>query len=271
MAEPSARTIKRLFALSGNRCAFPSCQEPNVEDVGIVAAEICHIKAKNPGGPRYDEAQTEGERNGFDNLLLLCRRHHKIVDEQPEQYSVEALQKIKSIHEDHLGRPEREQDALVATLLLGSYRKITVQNNSGNVAIGSPGAIQAHTVHVKTSQQKMTVLPPQGTIGADSQASRYVQHLINRYNKFAENDPTRKTKFSYGAISRNIEIRFRAQWKLLPIEKAPAVFNYLQERISKTRLARINAGKGHRSFSSYEDFVGGEVINDRVGVTITNL
>jgi hypothetical protein len=59
MNSPSNKTIKRLFALSGNACAFPKCPVFLVdEDNGSVVGEICHIKARNPHGARYDSTQT---------------------------------------------------------------------------------------------------------------------------------------------------------------------------------------------------------------------
>jgi hypothetical protein len=61
--------------------------------------EVCHIKAKSPGGPRYDEDYPEEFRESYDNLLLMCRIHHKIVDDHPEIYSVEKLRTIKVDHE----------------------------------------------------------------------------------------------------------------------------------------------------------------------------
>jgi hypothetical protein len=56
---------------------------PIVEAVGTITGEICHIRARNEGGPRFDVTQSEGERHGFENLVLLCRRHHKMVDANP--------------------------------------------------------------------------------------------------------------------------------------------------------------------------------------------
>lgn len=35
----------------------------------------------------------------YHNRILLCRIHHRIVDEQPHQYSVEDLRGIKAQHE----------------------------------------------------------------------------------------------------------------------------------------------------------------------------
>ena len=255
MAEPSDKTIKRLFALSGNLCAYPGCTLPIVESAGTVTGEICHIRARKAGGPRFDPAQAEDDRQAFANLLLLCRHHHKIVDSEPDLYSVDALLEIKAIHENVAGRPEQATDAFFAKILLNDLKRITVTNNTGNVAINSPGAIQAQTVTVKTSNRSVVVNAPPGTIGADQQLSRYVQYLIKRYNEFASADKTRTKKFSYGAVSVNIETQFGASWKLLPIEKFDPVCAYLQQRIGKTILAKLNASKGQRSFSTYTEFV----------------
>lgn len=251
---PSEKTIKRLFALSGNLCAFPGCSLPIVENVETITGEICHIRAKNEGGPRFDKSQTDDERHGFGNLILLCRRHHKIVDAEPEVYSVEALEEIKRIREREAGRPEQATDSLYAKILLGDLRRIEVSNNSGNVVIDSPGTILATTVNMKTTRKTVKVQPAAGTIGANQEASRYIQHLINRYNEFAGADKTRPTRFSYGAISKNIEQNFRAPWKMLAMEDFEALCAYLQQRISKTRMAKSNRAKGIKAFSSFEEY-----------------
>ena len=97
--EPTRSTVKRLFALSKNACAFPGCDTPIVEKSGVVTGIICHIKARNRGGPRYDRKQTAEERHAFDNLVLMCSRHSKIIDSQPKTYTVELLQEMKELHE----------------------------------------------------------------------------------------------------------------------------------------------------------------------------
>jgi len=254
-AEPTEKTIRQLFALSGNLCAFPHCKVPIVELSGSITGEICHIKARHKLGPRFDGTQSDEDRHALSNLVLLCRRHHKIIDSEPDVYMAEALTEMKLLHESAAGRPESEQDRFFAKILLNALRKISVNNNSGNVAINSPGAMQAHTINVKTTKKKIAVNAPPGTIGADQDASRYMQHLIKRYNKFAGSDHTRKTPFNYGAISRNIESHFGSEWRLLPLEKANAVFTYLQARITKTRQARINKGNGYKAFSTYAEFL----------------
>ena len=92
MAGASVATVKRLFAVSGNRCAFPGCALPLVDEAsGKVTGRICHIKADSPGGPRYDPEQSEKKRHGFDNLVLMCSLHHDVIDSNAEAYTVERL------------------------------------------------------------------------------------------------------------------------------------------------------------------------------------
>lgn len=95
---PSQSTIKRLFAHSGNRCAFPRCTATLIEGDTIIG-EICHIKGSKPSAPRYDAQQTPAERHGYDNLILLCGNHHTVIDDDEVAYTVERLLKIKDEHE----------------------------------------------------------------------------------------------------------------------------------------------------------------------------
>lgn len=99
---PSQKTIKALFAVSGNRCAFgdPECGETLVDEPsGVVTGEVCHIRAESEGGPRYDSTQREKDRNGAKNLVLMCPRHHKIIDADERAYTVEVLCGWKQKHE----------------------------------------------------------------------------------------------------------------------------------------------------------------------------
>ncbi len=101
--EPSRPTVKRLYALTGNRCAFPGCTTRLVDRAtGSVVGEVCHIKGEKPTAPRYDAAQTDLERHGFDNLIVLCNVHHKVVDDNHQDYPDERLLKMKSDHEARL-------------------------------------------------------------------------------------------------------------------------------------------------------------------------
>lgn len=56
--------------------------------------------AREPKGPRGTSGLTAGQRDAYSNLLLLCNVHHKLVDDNPVTYSVDALAEMKVQHED---------------------------------------------------------------------------------------------------------------------------------------------------------------------------
>jgi hypothetical protein len=99
MNSPSLKTVKRLFAVLRNLCGFPSCGIPLVEVSRTTTGEIAHIRAASPNGPRYDSAQSDEDRNGFANLILLYSRHHTVIDAEFRKYSVSVLEKMKRDHE----------------------------------------------------------------------------------------------------------------------------------------------------------------------------
>lgn len=100
----TGKTLKILFGESLNQCAYPGCTNPLIEpgtrqSNSVIVGEICHIYARSPGGPRWKDGLTEIELNSPENLILLCRNCHVIVDGQPETFPAEMLQKWKRDHE----------------------------------------------------------------------------------------------------------------------------------------------------------------------------
>lgn len=118
MGEPKIPTIKRLFALSGNRCAFPDCKNPVVVLPRTVIGRVCHICGDKPGSKRYDPAQSEAERQGFDNLILLCGYHHDVIDGDESTYTVQVLREIKRLHESSATRTPEISDSSARDALL---------------------------------------------------------------------------------------------------------------------------------------------------------
>jgi len=101
-------TIKRLFAQSGNRCAFPGCTAPiTSRDDDLILAHICHIEAVEPGGARYNPDSNDDERRNFANLILLCPNHHKEVDNDVTKYTVDYLKNMKRVHESKQSQHEK--------------------------------------------------------------------------------------------------------------------------------------------------------------------
>ena len=254
MGRITEKTQKKLYALSGNRCAFPDCENPIIEKSGTVVGETCHIKAKNKGGPRFDVNQSDEERHSYENLILLCRMHHRTVDDNPGIYSDELLPEMKKLHEAKFGRAERAEDTLYARMLLKSASNISVGENHGNVAINSPGAMQGRDFHIRTGQEKIAIVPSSSAIGASQSRSAYVSHLISTYNKFASADYSRATKFSYGAISQRVVKNFGTRWQLLALDNFEQLCGFLQNCILETRVGRSNTANKRPSFSYYDDY-----------------
>ncbi|MDD9805423.1 MAG: hypothetical protein OXU44_00490 [Gammaproteobacteria bacterium] len=93
------KVLKALLAKSGNVCAFPECQQELVTKKNLFVGQLCHIEAVSPGGPRYNPASKDDQRNEFENLMFLCYPHHREVDADEGAYPVSRLRKIKSEHE----------------------------------------------------------------------------------------------------------------------------------------------------------------------------
>jgi hypothetical protein len=112
-------TLRRLYLHSGNRCAFPKCAETMMDEEGNFVGEICHIEAAKTGGERYRVEMTDEERRSFDNLLLLCHRHHVVTD-NVEKYPVAKLKEMKAVHERKYSQIEEKMSATIADQSLES-------------------------------------------------------------------------------------------------------------------------------------------------------
>jgi hypothetical protein len=90
-----AGTERLLFRMARGTCYYPECPIPVVSieaSRAIVGVDIAHIRGAKPGSARFDPGMTDGERAAIDNLILLCKTHHKLVDTyEPKKYTVEML------------------------------------------------------------------------------------------------------------------------------------------------------------------------------------
>jgi hypothetical protein len=98
------KDIKILWGRSGNRCAICKIElsPESSSDRPHVIGEMAHIvgrKAEGVKSPRGNSLLDEEDREKYPNLILLCRNHHKIIDDDPETYPIEVLHQIKAEHE----------------------------------------------------------------------------------------------------------------------------------------------------------------------------
>lgn len=103
--KPTESQVRVLAMQSGQHCAFTGCKQKlfdeasDPRDVATIVAEMAHILAASPGGARHDPSQDPKERASIDNLIVLCDRHHKIVDSQRIYYTEPILREMKATHE----------------------------------------------------------------------------------------------------------------------------------------------------------------------------
>lgn len=98
----SDKTRKILWARSGNRCAVCRRElviDATVTDDNSVVGDECHLVSGRPRGPRFDGQYSSDGIDDADNLILLCRVHHRMVDDQCDTYTVETLKALRSKHE----------------------------------------------------------------------------------------------------------------------------------------------------------------------------
>jgi hypothetical protein len=133
---PTSPTVKRLFALSGNICAFPNCNEHLVDAKGNVLAEMCHIEAAEKGGERYNHDSNDEFRRSFENLILLCRKHHVITNDVIEYTSI-ILKDIKFKHESKFLNEKYNASDEVVDKTIEKYMEQNNQNSGDGTQINS--------------------------------------------------------------------------------------------------------------------------------------
>lgn len=98
----SEKTRKILWGRSGNRCALCRRElvvDATADDDESVVGDECHLVSGKANGPRFDHAFPVDCLDEPDNLILLCRVHHKMVDDQCETYTVDTLKGRRAKHE----------------------------------------------------------------------------------------------------------------------------------------------------------------------------
>ena len=103
MSPISDKTRKILWGRSGNRCAICKHElivDATEKDSEAIVGEECHIISPEPNGPRHDPSYPIDKLDSYENLILLCRVHHKMVDDQETTYTANILHQMKNNHEE---------------------------------------------------------------------------------------------------------------------------------------------------------------------------
>lgn len=142
--KPTASTVYRLYG-SSLHCAFPGCAEPHIEvdkntGVKICNTEVCHIHARRENGPRWDASQSADDNRSDSNLVLLCRKHHAVVDDRRNEqyYGPDLLKAWKAEQEGQEGGPLAPDDleAIALTNVIIAAETVNLGGEGG----AAPGA-----------------------------------------------------------------------------------------------------------------------------------
>jgi hypothetical protein len=96
-------------------------------DSESVVGEECHIISALPKGPRFDENYPQDKIDDISNLILLCRIHHKQIDDQYETYTRPLLTSIKENHENWVESKLKDHESIPPVRIKRYRDKIPAQ------------------------------------------------------------------------------------------------------------------------------------------------
>ena len=106
----TSKTRKRLWAHSGNKCAICRIELVSAttkSNKSLNIGDECHIISEQKNGIRHVPNLKYDE---FDNLIILCKNHHRKIDELWETYTVDLLRTIKNLHENWVSQTLNSAD-----------------------------------------------------------------------------------------------------------------------------------------------------------------
>ena len=118
------RTRLKLFAKSAGRCQFSGCNKLVWRnDLTLTEgnfSDVAHIIAASEKGPRGNK-ESSNLQIEYSNLMLLCKKCHIEIDDNPEIYTEQLLYEWKYKHEDRIHiQTSYPEDIHKSTVLLFS-------------------------------------------------------------------------------------------------------------------------------------------------------
>jgi len=140
----SDKTRLKLWVTAGGRCEYAGCNKPLLSDLltykDLNAADVAHILAVSPGGPRFDaERSSEGTKD-LANLMLLCQDHHRLIDEDVDGHPADTLLEMKRSHEQRIElltsiHPNRKSHVVLYGANIGRHNACITWNQAAQAMI----------------------------------------------------------------------------------------------------------------------------------------
>lgn len=107
------KTQNALWAKAGGRCQYRGCNELLIGDLmsgkragtyGFIAHIVADAGDKHASkAPRYDPIRSPKLAKDIGNLMILCHKHHKLIDvEEVGEHSEDVLLQMKREHEERI-------------------------------------------------------------------------------------------------------------------------------------------------------------------------
>lgn len=234
---------------------MPKCLAPIVlNDVPV--GEICHIKARNKNGPRYDPSLSQAEKDAFPNLLLLCRTCHKVVDSKKRTFTAELLTDIKAIHErsgDMEITPEVSREAALVFHAYAGTKRISARTVGKGVSV-AVGDNNRGPITITQNERSTRNRYSENSIGADANLCGYVDYLFGlgvEYWKGVE-------EMTAGRLGKKIKKRFRLKLRTrnhLAAERFQALVDFIiMDILLPSPVGRRHTRNGTKLCSSFEEW-----------------
>lgn len=178
-----------LWAMSGNRCAFPDCpevlvQDGNILDGRVTIGEIAHIYGRSKIGPRpAPEGYPRKLIQSYENLMLLCPKHHKLIDGQPATYSVGVLLDMKSAHVKWVTESRQRSpfgSSELGTIITWLAESTTIRPSSDYVVLPPEEKIKYNDLSLPVESYIRTGLEQ------EHEVRHYIEHQLVLDSKYPE-------------------------------------------------------------------------------------
>ena len=139
---------RELYQRAACMCEFENCGIPLFFDLRsgrpVNNGDFAHIIPSSANGPRGYEDAGDYEVNSPENRILLCKKHHKLVDDNERNYPAELLRKMKRQHEDKVRCFQsiisaEASLACILTAKIKGVQEVVVSDSSVNEAIVASG------------------------------------------------------------------------------------------------------------------------------------
>lgn len=127
----------RVAAKAAGRCSFRGCNAlltvHELTQKRATLSNFAHIVADSPDGPRGDAVRSHQLAKDEANVMLLCQKCHKLVDDLPAEYPEALLLEMKREHEARVKRqtevgPDQRTTLIVMEANIGEQRFVVDTN-----------------------------------------------------------------------------------------------------------------------------------------------